>query len=118
MVVLRERRSSAKAAAARSNAPSAGSGASATGIGGTAARSFARRVALVVDAPAAASRKRDVFFFGAIYKNKKGERFFVDIRIPDTVCVPAPPGVFLPDTAPRIIAMPHLERGPTSHEHD
>jgi hypothetical protein len=77
MVVLRERRSSAKAAAARSNAPSAGSGASATGIGGTAARSFARRVALVVDAPAAASRKRDVFFFGAIYKNKKGERFFV-----------------------------------------
>jgi hypothetical protein len=51
-------------------------------------------VALVVDAPAAASRKRDVFFFGAIYKNKKGERFFVDIRIPDT--------------APRIIAMPHV----------
>lgn len=78
---MRERRSSAKAAAARSNAPSAGSGASATGIGGTAARSFARRVALVVDAPAAASRKRDVFFFGAIYKNKKGERFFA---IPDT----------------------------------
>jgi hypothetical protein len=38
-------------------------------------------VALVVDAPAAASRKRDVFFFGAIYKNKKGERFFVR---PDT----------------------------------
>jgi hypothetical protein len=59
-------------------------------------------VALVVDAPAAASRKRDVFFFGAIYKNKKGERFFVVTGY----------------STPRIIAMPHLERGPTSHEHD
>jgi hypothetical protein len=59
-------------------------------------------VALVVDAPAAASRKRDVFFFGAIYKNKKGERFFDDTGY----------------STPRIIAMPHLERGPTSHEHD
>jgi hypothetical protein len=59
-------------------------------------------VALVVDAPAAASRKRDAFFFGAIYKNKNGERFFVDTGY----------------STPRIIAMPHLERGPTSHEHD